>query len=118
MCNGKIAIVSDAWSPQVNGVVHTLKRTCSILDELGYTVTTLTPDQHRTVPCPTYPEIRLALNPGAKLRKQLEDLQPDYIHIATEGPLGLAARSCCRKHKLAFTTSYHTRFPEYVRKAS
>lgn len=116
MCNGKIAIVSDAWSPQVNGVVHTLKRTCSMLDELGYTVTTLTPDQHRTVPCPTYPEIRLALNPGAKLRKQLEDLQPDYIHIATEGPLGLAARSCCRKHKFAFTTSYHTQFPEYVRK--
>ncbi len=116
MHNGKIAIVTDAWSPQVNGVVHTLKHTCAALSELGYTVTTLTPDQHRTIPCPTYPEIRLAVKPGARVRKQLDALQPGHIHIATEAPLGIAARSYCIKNGLAFTTSYHTRFPEYVKK--
>jgi len=116
MQNKKIAIVTDAWTPQVNGVVHTLKQTCKLLDEFGYAVTVLSPGQHRTVPCPTYPEIRLAIKPAARLCRQLDELQPDYIHIATEGPLGLAARACCIRHNLAFTTSYHTQFPEYVRK--
>ena len=110
----KIALISDAWSPQVNGVVTTLQTTCAQLRAGGHTVETLTPDLFRTWPCPSYPEIRLALGCGRKLRAKLDAFQPDAIHIATEGPLGLAARAYCKSRKLPFTSSFHTRFAEYL----
>jgi glycosyltransferase involved in cell wall biosynthesis len=116
MTDASLAIVTDAWTPQVNGVVNTLHRTRDELVRLGYQVTMLTPADHRTLPCPSYPEIRMALNPGRVLAGQLDSLRPDRIHIATEGPLGLAARRYCLRNGLAFTTSYHTQFPEYIRK--
>jgi glycosyltransferase involved in cell wall biosynthesis len=109
-----IALITDAWHPQVNGVVTTLKTVTGKLRELGHRVETITPDQFRNWPCPTYPEIRLALGSGRKLRRRLEDLRPDAIHIATEGPLGMAARDYCRRRQLPFTTSFHTLFAEYV----
>jgi glycosyltransferase involved in cell wall biosynthesis len=109
-----IAIVSDAWFPQVNGVVNSLNRTRQELERLGHSVHVIGPDRFRTVACPTYPEIRLSLFPGMKLRALLREIRPDAIHIATEGPLGLAARSWCLKNDFPFTTSFHTQFPEYV----
>lgn len=111
----RIAIVTDAWRPQINGVVTTLERTREELLRAGHRVQVLTPEQHRTVPCPSYPEIRLALVPYRRVRKALDAFRPECIHIATEGPLGFAARRYCRRRGLAFTTSYHTRFPQYVR---
>lgn len=111
----KIVIVSDAWFPQINGVVTTLFQTKRELEKLGHAVEMITPDQFKTVPCPSYPEIRLALFPGGKVREKLHALQADAVHIATEGPLGLAARAWCVKQRFPFTTSYHTRFPEYVK---
>lgn len=111
----KILLVTDAWEPQVNGVVRTLKTTSRELQAMGHDVNMLTPLEFRTLPCPTYPDIRLALFPGAKVKERIRDFDPDAIHIATEGPLGLAARSYAIKHRLPFTTAYHTRFPEYVR---
>lgn len=111
----KILIVTDAWEPQVNGVVRTLKSTRRELERMGHEVEMLTPLSFKTVPCPTYPDIRLSLFPGAKARKIIRDFNPDAIHIATEGPLGLAARSYANLHGLNFTTAYHTRFPEYVK---
>ncbi len=111
----KIAIITDAWEPQVNGVVTTLRTTQETLNKLGYTVEVFTPNNYKTIPCPTYPEIRLALRPKAKLKKSLENFKPDAIHIATEGPMGMAARSICKNNNWAFTTSYHTQFPEYIR---
>jgi glycosyltransferase involved in cell wall biosynthesis len=116
MSSTSLAIVTDAWTPQVNGVVKTLQKTRDALEQSGYQVTMLTPADHRTIPCPSYPEIRLALRAGPAIRRQLVALAPDHIHIATEGPLGLAARRYCLDNGLAFTTSYHTQFPEYVRK--
>ena len=110
----RIMIVTDAWEPQVNGVVRTLKQTRAELENAGHVVGLLTPLEFRTLPCPTYPEIRLSLFPARKLRKRLEDFRPDAIHIATEGPLGMAARKYCLRHQLPFTTAYHSRFPEYV----
>jgi glycosyltransferase involved in cell wall biosynthesis len=112
----KIAIVTDAWLPQVNGVVTTLERTAAALEQIGHEVSVLSPHGHRTLPCPTYPEIRLALWPDRRLAAALDELVPDAIHIATEGPLGMAAVRYCGKRGLAFTTSYHTQFPQYVRK--
>lgn len=111
----RIAIATDAWSPQVNGVVTTLIQTRIELERLGHTVLMITPDGRRTIPCPTYPEIRLAFFQGSKVALELDAFEPDCIHIATEGPLGLATRRYCRKRQLPFTTSYHTRFPEYLR---
>ncbi|MEO6697703.1 MAG: glycosyltransferase family 1 protein [Gammaproteobacteria bacterium] len=111
----KIVLVSDAWFPQINGVVTTLFKTKQELEKLDHHVITITPDQFKTIPCPTYPEIRLALNPVKKVRELLETLQPDAVHIATEAPLGMAARAWCLKHNFPFTTSFHTRFPEYVK---
>lgn len=116
MSGASIAIVTDAWEPQINGVVKTLTETRNALVAAGNRVTLLTPADHRTFACPTYPEIRLALRPGRRIRERLQQLQPDHIHIATEGPLGYAARSFCVHNGLAFTTSYHTQFPEYIRK--
>jgi glycosyltransferase involved in cell wall biosynthesis len=111
----KILIVTDAWEPQVNGVVRTLKSTRRELELMGHTVEMLTPLSFKTVPCPTYPDIRLSLFPGQKTRQIIRDFNPDAIHIATEGPLGLTARAYAKTHGLNFTTAYHTRFPEYVK---
>jgi glycosyltransferase involved in cell wall biosynthesis len=111
----RILLVTDAWAPQVNGVVTTLKRTSDCLREAGHVVDVLAPSRFRTVPCPTYPEIRLALLPGRTVAQALDGFRPDAVHIATEGPLGLAARAYLTRRRLRFTTSYHTQFPEYVR---
>jgi len=110
----KIAIITDAWEPQVNGVVRTLTQTRAELQKMGHTVELITPLDFKTLPCPTYPEIRLSLFPYSKVAQKLRDFQPDAIHIATEGPLGLAASKYCKREKLPFTTAYHSRFPEYV----
>jgi len=110
----KIVIVTDAWRPQVNGVVRTYERTREQLEKLGHQVEFITPLEFRTIPLPTYPDIRLSLFPGHKLRQRLEELKPDAIHIATEGSLGLAARRWCVKRGFPYTTSFHTQFPEYV----
>ncbi len=110
----KITLVTDAWYPQINGVVTSLAHTRRELENMGHAVNVIGPDRFRTVPCPSYPEIRLALFPGRKLGKLLAADEPDAVHIATEGPLGLAARAWCVKRKFPFTTAYHTRFPEYV----
>jgi len=110
----KIALVSDAWAPQVNGVVRTLMTTVERLRADGHRVETLTPAQFRTLPCPSYPEIRLALGCGRAVASRLAASEPDAIHIATEGPLGWAARRWCMDRGVPFTTSFHTRFPDYV----
>lgn len=111
----KIVIVTDAWAPQVNGVVRTLKQTRKCLIELGHEVHLITPENFRTMPCPSYPSIRLALFPGRKVARLLRQYKANAIHIATEGPLGMAARRWCLRHNVSFTTSYHTQFPEYLR---
>jgi len=111
----KIAIVTDAWHPQINGVVTTLTRTIQDLIDLGYQIKTITPQSFKTIQCPTYPEISLALAGPKTVAKELFTYQPNCVHIATEGPLGWAARSVCRKQQFSFSTSYHTRFPEYLR---
>jgi glycosyltransferase involved in cell wall biosynthesis len=111
----KVAIVTDAWRPQTNGVVTTLARTAECLSGLGHAVTLMTPEGLWTVPCPTYPEIRLALFQRRRVAAWLERERPDALHIATEGPLGLAARNAALRAGLAFTTSYHTQFPQYLR---
>ncbi|HYE37389.1 glycosyltransferase family 1 protein [Methylocaldum sp.] len=110
----KLALITDAWRPQINGVVTTLQTVCEQLRAAGHTVETFTPDQFRNWACPSYPEIRLALGCGPKLRARLDEFQPDAIHIATEGPLGLAARSYCKRRGLPYTSSFHTRFAEYI----
>ncbi len=111
----RIAIVTDAWRPQVNGVVTTLSTTAETLEQMGHAVLVVNPGEFHTFPCPTYPEIRLSWRPGKRVAELLDGFQPELIHIATEGPLGLAARGYCRRRKLRFTTSYHTQFPQYVR---
>ncbi|USI73973.1 glycosyltransferase family 4 protein [Sphingomonas morindae] len=110
----RIALISDAWAPQVNGVVRTLTTTVAQLRARGMAVETITPDQFPGVPCPTYPEIRLAIRPGRALAERLAGFRPDAVHIATEGPLGWAARRWCLLHDQPFTTSFHTRFPDYL----
>ena len=110
----KISIISDAWMPQVNGVVHTLSHTKRILEKRGHHVQMITPNLFNTFPCPTYPEIRLALFPYNKVKKMIKDFLPDAIHIVTEGPLGLAARNFVVKNGFTYTTSFHTRFAEYI----
>jgi glycosyltransferase involved in cell wall biosynthesis len=111
----KFALVTDAWFPQTNGVVRTLAATVRCLQADGVDVKVLSPQDFRTVPCPTYPEIRLALFPGRRLARELDAYAPDAVHVATEGPLGLAARNWCLRRGQAFTTAYHTQFPEYLR---
>ena len=110
----RIALVTDAWEPQVNGVVRTLRTTVERLRGRGHQVETMTPDGFKTRACPGYPEIRLALGCGPKLSRRLSTLDPEVVHIATEGPLGWAARNWCLAHSMPFTTSFHTRFPEYL----
>ncbi|MBX2878734.1 MAG: glycosyltransferase family 1 protein [Granulosicoccus sp.] len=111
----KIAIVTDAWYPQTNGVVNSLSQTGKCLEQMNHKVIFVTPKPFKTIPLPTYPSIRLALFPKSKVFKTLDDFDPDAIHVATEGPLGMAGRSWAVKRKKKFTTSYHTQFPEYVR---
>lgn len=110
----KLLIVSDAWEPQVNGVVRTLKMTRRELQRLGVEVHVLSPLDFRSVPCPTYPEISLALTSRAGVARRIDAIDPDCLHIATEGPLGWAARSIALSRGWPFTTAYHSRFPEYV----
>jgi glycosyltransferase involved in cell wall biosynthesis len=111
----KVGIVTDAWRPQTNGVVTTLQHTAESLGELGHDVTMMTPEGLATIACPTYPEIRLALFQGRRVASWLERERPDALHIATEGPLGLAARNAALRSGMRFTTSYHTQFPQYLR---
>lgn len=110
----RILIVSDAWTPQVNGVVRTLSTVATELRAMGHVVEVVGPDRFRTLPCPTYPEIRLSLLPGPRLARIIARFAPDRLHVATEGPLGMAARRWALRRGLAFTTSFHTRFPEYL----
>lgn len=110
----KVVLVTDAWFPQVNGVVRTLSTVVDHLRASGHEVLTVTPDLFRTIPCPTYPEIRLALRPKPRMRALIKDFEPDAVHIATEGPLGQAALSICRAETWPLTTSFHTKFPEYI----
>ena len=110
----KIIIVTDAWYPQVNGVVRTLDETSKQLIKLGHEVKLISPEGFFTIPCPIYPEIKLSLFPGAKVSSMIREFNPDCLHISTEGPLGLAARAYASRNSLAFTSAYHTRFPEYV----
>ncbi len=110
----RILFVTDAWHPQINGVVRTLSTTGRELEKLGHTVGFIGPDQFRTVPLPGYKEIRVAFRPRPRLDRLIAEFQPQAIHIATEGPLGWAARAVCRREGYAFTTSYHTSFPEYL----
>lgn len=110
----RILIVTDAWSPQVNGVVRTLKTTVAYLEAMGQVVEVVEPGSFRTMPCPTYPEIRLSLWPRRRILRMITAFSPDVVHVATEGPLGLAAHHWARKLDIPLTTAYHTRFPEYV----
>ena len=109
-----IAIITDAWTPQVNGVVRTLTTLARVLRQWGHSVTVISPDRFRSLPCPSYPEIRLALASRGTVNAWLDRLAPDAIHIATEGPLGLAARAYCLRRGVSFTTAYHTHFPDYL----
>jgi glycosyltransferase involved in cell wall biosynthesis len=111
----RIMIVTDAWFPQTNGVVRTLSQTAEWLGRFGHEVRMLTPRDFRSIPCPTYPEIRLSLFPGRTIAREIAQFDPQALHIATEGPLGLAARRYCRRNRMRFTTSYHTQFPQYLR---
>jgi glycosyltransferase involved in cell wall biosynthesis len=110
----RILIVTDAWHPQINGVVRTLDTVRGELARAGHAIEVVAPDCFPTIPAPSYPEIRLALFPARKMRRLIEAFAPEAIHIATEGPLGWAARRYCLRRKLPFTTSFHTKFPEYV----
>ncbi len=110
----RITLVSDAWSPQVNGVVRTLTTTVAMLLQRGHVVQTITPDLFLSIPCPSYPEIRLALTSPRRIARLVDGFRPEAVHIATEGPLGWLARRWCIGHGVPFTTSFHTRFPDYV----
>jgi glycosyltransferase involved in cell wall biosynthesis len=111
----RILIVTDAWYPQINGVVETLAGIRRRLEAVGHRVAVIGPDRFRSVPCPTYPEIRLAVCTPAGVGRLIEATAPDAVHIATEGPLGWAAWCWMRRRGLPFTTSFHTLFPEYLR---
>lgn len=110
----RIAIATDAWMPQVNGVVRTLSTTVSILLERGYEIELITPQQFLTVPMPGYREIRLALAPRFGARRALKEFAPDIVHLVTEGPIGWSARSWCLANNVPFTSAFHTRFPDYA----
>ena len=110
----RIAVVTDAWTPQVNGVVRSLSSTVAVLCARGREVEVIEPGAFRTMACPTYPEIRLALGCAPGVFERLDQFAPDAVHLATEGPLGWAARRWCLDYGLPFTTSFHTRFPDYL----
>jgi len=111
----RIMIVTDAWFPQTNGVVNTLAQTAAWLVRFGHEVMITAPRDFRTVPCPSYPEIRVAVRPGPALARKFAFFRPQAVHIATEGPLGFAARRYCLRKGWRFTTSYHTQFPQYLK---
>jgi glycosyltransferase involved in cell wall biosynthesis len=111
----RIMIVSDAWFPQTNGVVNTLAQTAAWLSRFGHEVRLVTPKDFDTIACPTYAEIRVAVLPMRRLAASIARFRPQALHIATEGPLGFTARRYCLRHRLRFTTSYHTQFPQYLR---
>jgi glycosyltransferase involved in cell wall biosynthesis len=110
----RILVATDAWHPQVNGVVRTLVTTAEAAKGFGVEISFLTPESFRTFAMPSYPDLRVALPHPARIAASIEAAKPDGIHIATEGPIGWLVRRYCRKHRLPFTTSFHTRFPEYV----
>jgi glycosyltransferase involved in cell wall biosynthesis len=113
----KLALITDAWHPQINGVVTTLQELVVALAPLGVQVEVIHPGLFRNKPCPGYKGIDLAVRPAKPLAEMLDRLAPDAIHLATEGPLGWAARRYCLKRKLAFTTAFHTKFPEILHAA-
>lgn len=110
----RIALVTDAWAPQVNGVVRTLTAVSDELRRRGHEIEVVSPDLYRSLPCPTYPEIRLALAGAGAVGRRLDRFAPEAIHISTEGPLGWAARRWCLSRRRSFTTAYHTQFPDYL----
>ena len=110
----RILIATDAWHPQVNGVVRSLSTTVDHLLGRGFDVEAISPEQYGTIGCPTYPEIRLAVGCGRKVARRMDAFAPIAVHIATEGPLGWAARAWCLKRRVPYTSSFHTRFPDYV----
>ena len=110
----KVLIATDAWKPQVNGVVATLGHLAEQARSLGAEIEFVTPAEFRTLPLPNYPEVRLSLPPPGALQRRLDAIKPDAIHIATEGPIGSGMRRLAARRGLPFTTSFHTRFPEYV----
>src|SRR5205085_5686377 len=110
----RILIATDAWHPQVNGVVRTLTSLARAASALGAELEFLTPDGFPSVGVPTYPGLRIALPNRREIARRIEAVSPDAVHIATEGPIGWAVRGHCLRRKLSFTTSYTTRFPEYV----
>ncbi len=109
-----LMIATDAWRPQINGVVRTLTGLIEELGRRGASIELLTPETFPTLPLPTYPDIRVAFAGAAQAGAAIDRVQPDHVHVATEGPIGWAARKACLDRGLAFTTSYHTRFPEYL----
>ncbi len=109
----RIVLITDAWHPQVNGVVTVFTSLQPLLETRGYTVSVIHPALFKTVPMPLYPEIRLAIFPSRQLKALIREMQPDAVHIATEGPLGIAARRICKRNDILFTTSYHTHFQLY-----
>jgi glycosyltransferase involved in cell wall biosynthesis len=111
----KLAIVTDAWAPQTNGVVTTMRNTMAHLADMGHELVPVTPEGFRTMPCPGYSEIRLAVGCRRPVARLLDAAAPQAVHIATEGPLGMAARAWCLDNDFPFVTSLHTRFPEYIR---
>jgi glycosyltransferase involved in cell wall biosynthesis len=111
----RITIVTDAWFPQVNGVVRALERTRALLVDGGHEVEVIGPDRFRSVPLPTYAEIRLALTSPGRVGELISGLAPDAVHVATEGPLGWCARAWLKRQAIPFTTSFHTMFPSYVK---
>jgi 1,2-diacylglycerol 3-alpha-glucosyltransferase/glucuronosyltransferase len=110
----RILVATDAWHPQVNGVVRTLTNMAEAAAAFGVEISFLTPQSFRTFAMPSYPDLRVALPYQAKIARLIAEARPDSIHIATEGPIGLLVRRYCRRHLLPFTTSFHTRFPEYI----
>lgn len=111
----RILLISDAWHPQINGVVTTLVNTRRELEKLGHTVEVIAPDRFRTWPCPGYPDVGLAFLCGPRLRPLIRTFRPDAIHLATEGPVGFAARRYCREIGFPYTTSFHSHFPDYFK---
>lgn len=110
----RVLVATDAWRPQINGVVRSLEHLASEAPSFGAEISFLTPNDFRTVPLPGYRDIRLALTFPDTVRRAISAVQPDAVHIATEGPLGWITRHVCRREGYPFTTSYHTRFPEYL----
>ena len=110
----KVMVATDAWRPQVNGVVRTLGSLARATAKLGVEIEFLSPEGFWTFPVPTYPGLRLAVPPRKRIAERIEASRPDAIHVATEGPIGHAVRSYCVRHGRPFTTSYTTRFPEYI----